>query len=934
MKLKRFKSILMLSIVLVASTIQVKAQEAGKIFGKVTDKKTGETLIGLSVKISGTTSGVSTDVEGRYVLSGLPAGKYELTFRYIGYQSKIISGVEVKAGDLTTLDITMEESVSQQLSEVVITASYARETIGALYAQQKNAANMSSGISTEMIQRSPDKNTSEVLKRISGASIQNNKFVIIRGLADRYNSTQLNNAILPSTEPDRKAFSFDIIPSNLIDKIVVNKTASPDLPGDFAGGSVKIFTKDVPDAGFMSFSTGWGYNTISTFNEFISNKRGKYDYIGFDNGSRKLPTQFPSSFQQYNPLTNQDKANFTKLLPNSFGENVYKAMPSQNYQFSWGNRYDLKNEGSIGALFSVSYRNSQNKLDIVRNDYQNLFADIYYNYNDQQYSFNTSLGVLANISYKKGNNKYSFKNLLNRVFDETYTNRFGYNDNANANLQVNNSELTQKSILNSQIEGEHQFGQKNQKLNWTLSFANIFRDQPDLRTIFYREQTPNSNQFEVVDRNSRRFFSDMSEQNYSGQFNYSLPINFFGKKSTLKTGAMSMFKTRDFNARIFNYLFNSSGSASTDQSILTLPKDVIFAQANIKANGGFILSDFTNNTDSYLAQTMLNAGYGMLDNQLSEKSRLIWGVRFEHYYQNIDFTDLSNTARSFDQEFMDIMPSLNYSYALSEKSNLRFAASRTVSRPELRELAPFAFFDFVTQTSIVGLPTLKRGQINNFDLKFETYPKNSETLSLSLFYKGFTDAIEQTLDEGGTPEKRIINFANVPNASSFGFELELRKRLDFISKSKLFQDLTFFTNFSYIKSVVKFNNAGIEDRPLQGQSPYLINSGLQYSNAKSGLSMTALYNRVGQRIAFVGNSSVPSIWENARDVLDFQISKKIYKEKIELKANFSDILNQGSVLYFNLDDKKAYKKAVDKRYVSNLLGSNISFTVSYNLSMK
>jgi len=910
------------------------AQQTGKIAGKVIDKKTGETLIGLTVKVEGLSIGAATDVEGRFVLGSLPQGKYTLVFKYIGYQTKTISDVEVKAGALTPLNISMDESSSQTLAEVVVTATYRQESIGALYAQQKNAVNMSSGISTELIQRSPDKNTSEVLKRVSGASIQNNKFVVIRGLADRYNNNQLNNAILPSTEPDRKAFSFDIIPSNLVDKIVINKTASPDLPGDFAGGSIKIFTKDVPDEGFINFSTGWGYNTISTFRDFVSNERGKYDYFGFDDGNRKLPGQFPANFAQYNPLSNQEKANFSKLLPNSFGQSTYEALPSQNYQFSWGNRYDLKNEGSLGAVFSVSYRNSQNQLDIVRNDYQNLFADIYYNYDDQQYSFNTNLGLLANITYKNGKNKYSFKNLFNRVFDQAYTTRFGYNDNIAANLQVDNSELTQKSILNTQLEGEHQFGTKDQKLNWNLSLASINRDQPDLRTIYYREIALNSNQFELVDRNSRRFFSDMKEQNYSGQLNYSLPMSFFGKKSTFKTGALSVIKTRDFNARIFNYLYNSSGSGSFDAYILSLPKDKIFAPENIKANGGFILTDFTNNTDSYQAQTLLNAGYAMLDNQLSEKSRLIWGARLEHYYQNIDYVDLSSTARSFDQEFIDVLPSLNYTYSINDKSNLRFAVSRTVSRPELRELAPFAFFDFISQTNTVGLPSLKRGQINNFDFKYETYPKNGETFSISLFYKDFNDAIEQTLDEGGTPERRIVNFANVPQATSYGLELEFRKRLDFISSSRFFQDLTVFSNFSYIKSDVKFNNAGIANRPLQGQSPYLINSGIQYSNAKSGLAITALYNRVGERIAFVGNTTVPNIWENARDVLDLQISKKMLKEKIELKANFSDILNQRSVLYFNMDNNNAYDRHTDKNYVSNLLGTNISFTISYDISLR
>jgi outer membrane receptor protein involved in Fe transport len=323
----------------------------------------------------------------------------------------------------------------------------------------------------------------------------------------------------------------------------------------------------------------------------------------------------------------------------------------------------------------------------------------------------------------------------------------------------------------------------------------------------------------------------------------------------------------------------------------------------------------------------------MVDSKFSEKSRLVWGARVEQYYQNIDYIDLSGRNRSFDQTFLDILPSVNYSYAVNDQTNIRLSGSKTVSRPELRELAPFAFYDFVTQTSALGDPTLKRGQINNLDLKYEIYPKNGEAITFSLFYKDFNDAIEQTLDEGGSPERRQINFQNIDKASSYGIEFEMRKKLDFISDKALFEDLTFFTNLSYIKSEVKLNSVGIDSRPLQGQSPYLINAGLQYSGFNNGLTLTALYNRVGQRIAFVGNSSIPSIWENSRDIVDLQISKKILKKNAEIKLNFGDILNQNSIFYFNQDDKDAYKRSIDKDYVSNKLGSNISLSFSYNFSL-
>ncbi|SER57166.1 TonB-dependent receptor [Pedobacter rhizosphaerae] len=911
----------------------VSYAQTGKISGTVTDKKTGETLIGVTVKIKGTTKGMATDVDGKYTIAGVATGKYALVYQYVGYTGKEISDVEVTNGKITTLNVILEESNSQNLSEVVIKGSFKKESINALYAQQKNSISISSGISAEIIQKSPDRNTSEVLKRVSGASIQNNKFVVIRGLADRYNTSMLNNSLLPSTEPDKKAFSFDIIPANLIDNLIVYKTASPDLPGDFAGGIIQVITKDVPDQSYLSLSTSWGYNTQSTFKDFVSNERSGINYLGLVDGDRKFPSNFPKSFQDYNPLPAQQKANFSKLLPNPYAERVYTALPSQNHQITWGNRKDFENGGSLGSVISLSYRNSQNINPVERNDYQNGFKDVYYDYNDTQNIFNTSVGVLANVTYKKGKNKFGFKNLLNNVLEDIYTQRTGFNTNIDANLRFNNSDQTRKTIYNTQLEGEHQFGKADQKINWNLSYSNISRDQPDLRSIYYRQVGgSNSSTYSLVDRNSRRFFADMKEDNYSALANYTLPFTLFKKKSTFKSGFLSMYKTRDFNARIFNYLYNSSGSASFDESILSMPKETIFSQNNISTNGGFYLNDFTSNTDSYQAQTMLNAGYVMLDNHIGEKSRLTWGARVEHYFQNIDYTDLSGTARSFDQTFFDVLPSVNYTYSINDKSNFRISGSRTVSRPELRELAPFTFYDFVSQTSTLGNPMLKRGTINNGDLRYEIYPEAGEAITFSVFYKDFNNAIEQTLDEGGTPERRQVNYTNVSKAYSFGAELDVRKKFDFISDAEFFKDLTFFANLSYIKSEVKLNSIGLPARPLQGQSPYLINAGLQYSNVPTGITLTALYNRVGQRIAFVGNTLIPSIWENSRDVVDFQISKKLLKNKAELKLNAGDIFNQKSIFYLNMDDKTSFDSNVDKQYISSRFGSNFTLSFSYNFS--
>lgn len=930
MKNKSLLLFLSFLFLLILATQVGYSQLNGKISGKVTDSKSGETLIGLTVKITAATLGASTDIEGRYALGNLNPGKYNLTFSYVGYQSKNITEIEVLAGKTTSLDVVMEEASSLALEEVVITATVRQESISALYAQQKNSISISSGITSELIKKTPDRNTSEVLRRVSGASIQENKFVIIRGLADRYNSSILNNAVLPSSEPDRKAFSFDIIPSNLIDRIVINKTASADLPGDFAGGIIQVITRDVPEENFLNASVSFGYNNQSTFKDFTSNNRNKYDFLGFDDGSRNLPAGFPGSFQSYNPLSNAEKAKFSSQLKNSYAEVSPMAIPSQNHQLTWGKRKDLKNSGSFGSVVSLSYRNSQNTAFAERIDYEFLGTP-FYEYSENISKYSTNLGALVNFAYIKGGNKIAFKNIYNRSFEDNYTARTGFTNDNIQDVRLNVSDLTTKSLLNSQLEGESQIGKKQIKLTWNLNYSRVERDQPDQSSLDYRRSLGTQQPFRLIDRNTRRLFSNLEEDTYGAQAAVAIPIKLFDQQSTFKVGVLKQYKQRDFGARIFNYLF--VGPSAFEQSISGLPKEQIFAPANISTNG-YILSDFSNNTDSYDANSDLNVGFLLMDNKLGEKIRLSYGARFEQFAQTLNAIDFSSQKIAAKQDNFDVLPSANFSYSLNSSSNIRLSGSQTVSRPEFRELAIFNYYDFITQTSVTGNPALKRAKIFNGDLRYELYPSAGETFTVSAFYKNFNNPIEQRVNSNSTPVVRGINYLNAYQATSLGIELDIRKKLSFMGDKEWLNNLTAFANATYINSQVQ--GEGI-DRPLQGQSPYLINAGLQYFSPKTALTFTSVYNRIGQRIFLVGYQGYPDIYENARDVFDFQISKKILKSQAEIKLNVGDILNQSTVFYQNNagNVNKAYEGAgVDRMINSSKLGSNVSLSFSYNLGFR
>ncbi|MGX5689881.1 TonB-dependent receptor [Arcticibacter tournemirensis] len=927
-----------LLIVFILSVFVVTAQQTGRIAGKVTDKKSGEALIGLTVKVEGTSKGVSTDIEGRYNVGSIASGRYSVIFSYVGYQTKRVSDIVVKNGSVATVDVVMEESAGTELQQVVITATARQESISGLYAKQKTNISISDGISAEQIRRSPDRNTSDVLKRVSGTSIQDNKFVVIRGLSDRYNTTLLNNAVLPSTETDKKAFSFDIIPSNMIDNIIINKTASPEYPGDFAGGIVQVITKDIPDENFLSVNIGLGYNSQSTFDPINLGARGKYEFLGFSESSRNIPAGIPSSrvfMQEY--TSPEQKVAAGKLFSNSYKIDKYAhALPVQSLQANLGLTKRFQNTARLGAVVAVTYRSSESVYDAVRIDYEGTRQ---YKFDDTNNKFSTSLGGLANFAYIKGDTKIALKNVYNRSLDNSYLSRSGIMDINRDSVIGYSQDLVTKSLFNSQLEGEHKTNWKDIKINWNLNYSYSGRNQPDLKSLTYNNDFDNGDPEKriylaqipttVSRTDASRFFSSMDEDTYGGGLNFTLPFNLFKEKNNVKAGIFKQYKSRDFEARKFGYIQDAYGDF--DQSLKKLPIDAIFNSANIRRNG-FLLDEGTEFPDTYTAISDINAGFLQVENKFNSKMRAVWGIRAEDSYQFVDTYDLSGSVTKIKHTYLDILPSLNITYSINDQTNLRLSASKTVTRPELRELANFGFFDYVSKRILQGNPDLKRSQNTNVDLKYEFYPGSGQVFSLSGFYKYFKNPIEQTVSSAAT---RNITFQNANSATSYGMEVEFRKRLNFFGSTSFLNNVTAYANSSIIFSTVNLNSlvSEVTSRALQGQSPYIINAGLQYSSSDNNLSFNLLYNRIGNRISEVGYEGYPDIYEQGRNVIDFQISKKIYR-KAEVRLNLSDMLNEKTVFYQNQDSDKLYDPAKDNLMNSLRMGYNVSLSFIYNFSLE
>jgi outer membrane receptor protein involved in Fe transport len=901
----------------------------GKITGKITDAKTGEAIIGATIIIKETTSGAASDIDGNFTVPIEP-GEYDIEIKYTGYQAKELSKVAVTNDQETVMNILLAESNSQ-LQEVVVQSSLKKENIGAMIIYQKNANTVAQVVSAESIRKSPDRNTGEVLKRVSSASVQEGKYLVIRGLADRYNQATLNGALLSSTEPDRKTFSFDIFPSGMIDNIVINKAATPDLPGEFAGGLVQINTKDIPSKNFFTLQVGSGVNSQTVGKDFYYYKGGSLDWLGIDDGTRALPASFPSK-DGFRSLSSEQRDLIAKDFKNDWAYEKKSAPLNANLQASGGVNTTIAGKNA-GAIFAVNYNKQNRRTELTRAFYnQSGAVQKTLDFNEQSYTEEVLWGALANLSLELNkNNKITFKNLFNvNGLDNTLL-RSGRNNDYGADVRSYQLGFKSTSFLNSGLSGAHYLDRAKIKVDWNTGYSRLHQDQPDLRRLEYRKSDGDTVYYATVSSflpslsSASKFYSDLTDNVIQGGANASRQFKMFEQNQTIKTGYMVQAKDRVFNSRPI-------GMIDGTQQQLILPSGQIFSAPNI-GNGGFNVGELSDKDYDYTANSLLNAGYLMLDNSFSDRFRLVWGVRYENFNQQLNGFR-SNKPVNLDRNTGDFLPSMNFTYKYSDKVNLRFAASQTVIRPEFRELSPFTFYDFELLAAVQGNPDLKRTKITNLDLRYELYPRAGELVTAGVFYKDFKNSIEQFYNESGV-NTFSFTYGNAASARSYGVEVEFRKRLDVIGGEAL-KPLTAFANASYIFNNVDFSTSDMNgnkiknDRPMQGQSPYVINAGLQADAEKTGTNATILFNMIGRRIFLVGNEQNPSIWEAPRPVIDFQIAQKVLKARGEFKFAVSDILNKRANFYQDKNNNGKYDAGDDFLRISKLSGTNYSLSFLYN----
>ncbi|HEX5024221.1 MAG TPA: TonB-dependent receptor [Agriterribacter sp.] len=904
--------------------------------GKITNEK-NESLAGVSIKIAGATGGTVTDVDGRYRLNLSPNKAYELIVSIVGYTEKNIAEVQVTPGAANELNIALEPA-SQNLETVVITASRStarRETVNSIIAFQKNTNTVASVISAESIRRSPDKNTGEVLKRIPGTSIQEGKYLIVRGLSDRYNTAMLDGVQLSSTEPDRKTFSFDIIPSSMVDNIIINKAFVPEYPGEWAGGLVQVNTKEIPSSNFFNVLVGTGINTQTVGKDFYKYAGGKMDWLGIDDGTRALPDHFPTK-SEFQELDNAGKVELAKQIATNWSVNSVKVPINASVQLNGGFNTKLFKK-DFGAIIGFSYNRTSRNLSFENGFYSfnDNVASLLFDYDNNKYSSDVLAGVLANFSIKLDpNNKISFKNILNVNSSNYTTLRTGLDYEQDPvlgeNIRARELGFRSNTFFNTQLIGEHNLPSLRSKIKWYGSFNILDGYIPQQRRVQYNQSKEQPNlpyNLLIGESKSQKtgsvFYSTLSDYIYNVGGDITNRFNLFNLSQTVKGGYLFQVKDRLFDSRPFsNYLIDGTSPLRQES------EDHVFDAENFDAADPrkFDFDEIIGKQYRYLANSILNAGYIQFDNQFNSWLRVVWGARYEHFDQLIGSVKQSDERHAHIKQG-DLLPAVNFTFKLNPKTNIRLSGSQTIIRPEFRELTNFAFYDFELGAAVIGSSSLKRTKVTNADLRYELYPRAGEMFTLGVFYKYFKNPIELYFNQSGVATN-TFNFLNADEATGYGVEFEFRKKLDFANALRNF---TFQTNLSYIFNKVNDPDVKI-DRPMQGQSPYVINASLQYDIEKAGITTTVLFNQIGRRILYVGNEQVPEIWENPRPLLDFQIAKKVLKEKGEIRLNVSNILNKRAYFYHDLDNSKNLKLgSSDVLAISRNYGTNIDISFGYTI---
>jgi outer membrane receptor for ferrienterochelin and colicin len=945
MKNTFFKTVIL--ILLINTHIIHSQSNDGIITGVVKEQATGLTMPGVNVVIEGTLRGAATDADGVFTITGVDPGKYNLIFTFISFQTLRMEGIEVKSNSTAELTAMMTDA-SIELNDVVVVATKRNDSEVSVMNNIKNSPVVVTGVSAQLISRTQDKDASEVVKRLPGVSVVDDRFIVVRGLSSRYNNVWLNNSSAPSLESDTRSFSFDLIPSSMIENIFILKSPTADLPADYSGGFIKVSTTGIPSKNSFFFSYATVFRQYSTFKSYNREPGSQVDWLTAGSSYRALPEDMPSHLDQYESATNPEVRNrvteIGRSLNNSWEPLTSTALPDQKFSIGLNSRIE-KGRFIAGNVTSLTYSFSNVFNQVETNNYSiyNFAYDtpgILDEFTDDQYKTNARIGLMHNWTFYPADGlKIEFRNFFTSTSQSRFTSREGrdwYNNGRY--ISAGETKYSNRLIYSGQLGGEKLFNEGKTVIDITAGYSLSSKDEPDIRRYRYISNDPAVTPFALMFGNNpdlssvARMWLDLEEDNISGMVNFTQKFRIGTMETDFRSGIYAESRSRTFSARNFGY---ATGSDSSTFSSTYLPVGEVFDPENINLTDGIKLKEITALSDSYSAMSYIVAGYLNLRIKPTVRTDFSLGLRIEKDRQELSsYRQGTTISVNVVRDTLNFFPSANFSYNLTSKSLLRATYGLSVNRPEFREMAPFYFVDFDQNAGIYGNENIKQAYIHNIDLRYEFYPGNNETFNIGIFYKDFTDPIEVSI-RGNNPNQ--FSFDNIASAYSYGIETEARKTLGFISDG--LRDFSAVFNLALIKSSVSF------DRPLQGQSPYIVNVGLFYQKPEKGISASFVYNRIGKRIIAIGRpspnewESIPDIYEMPRNEADLSVTKKI-GEFVEVKVGIKDLFGEKVIYQQNVNtivDMSLYggdgTKAFDRNQVTKSFypGRQFSFGISVKI---
>lgn len=920
----------MLALIFVSlpSLCEETAAQPGALNGKIVDAEFGDPMIGVSVRIEDSDRGAATDLDGRFRIDQLAAGIYNVYATYVGYKAVRITDVVIKAGETTTLNFQMQEEALQG-EEVVIEARRIDNTEAALLTMQKRAPSVSDGISAEQIKKSPDSDAADAVKRITGVTVIGGKFVYVRGMGERYNNTRLNGASISSPEPKKRTVPFDIIPAGLVDNIVVSKTFTPDQPGDFAGGSIQITTKEFPEELTVNASQSVSYNDHTTFKDFDTYWGGNTDWLGIDDGSRAIPDRVLSGDFGDNPNISVQREKI-KEFRNVWEPQTVNAPLNSSESFSVGNSTELLGK-PFGYLATLTYSNSYERRTEYDYDYNantvdgvttlEKVADLVTDKSTRSIQWGGLLDLNTKLS---GNHKLSLKSMYTRGADDEVRTMIGIIDGQGP---YSNQRLTwtERSLASINPKGSHQLeGLFNSRLDWSFIYSRGTFDEPDRRDNYYIYDSDHAWHWLGLrgarDASFRRY-AEMRDNVYESTLDWTLPFQWRNREQKLKIGGLYRTMDRDFPTWKYYYMYDRIEGAPALPD--TLPPETLFSPEFVDSY--FKLAAILNPTDPYTATMEVKAAYLMADMLLAPKWRVVGGARIEdtdQYYKTFPLAgDTSSVREEGGPKHTDVLPSLNITYKLNENANLRLAGSKTIANPDYVELVPTEDMDYYEGTATRGYGQLKHTKITNLDLRWEAYPRIGENVMVGLFYKRIVDPIEWIIipQASGITE---IKPRNLVDSDNYGIELETRKRLDFMARSVggWIQYFSVIGNVTLVKSTVDLKEPAFDamhpeigsgmtskERPMMGQSDYIVNLTLSYDQPHWGSNIRVLYNTFGERISRVGGSGIPDTYEQPFDRIDVALNQRL-NQNWAVKLQGKNLLNSEVLFKTGDEPMQRYRK--------------------------